>query len=119
MADNNTGLLLGLAGIGIAVVVFLMGGGGSGPTGGSSSGPSSRENVFADNPGFLEQLREAASGSGPSGSSGSGDGQGFAEEIVNRTGFLPSGFDAADRVRLIGGDDFQDDYQTGDGAVGL
>lgn len=39
---------------------------------------------------------------------------GFSEEIVNRTGFLPSGFDAAGRIRLID----QLDADDG-GAVGL
>ncbi|WP_380681079.1 hypothetical protein [Salinigranum sp. GCM10025319] len=62
---------------------------------------------------------DESSGDLGSGSSNQESNQGFYEEIVNRTGSLPSGFDAADRVRQIGQDEFQDHYEPGDGGVGL
>jgi hypothetical protein len=124
MQDSNTGVLLALIGVGIAAVMIVSGGGSSG----SSGGTSRREVVrgFQSNDTALQalqqQLNQIATGSSGSSSSGSssssssgssGSSGGFAQMVVERTGFLPSGFDAAGRVSINNRTD------QGDGSAGF
>ena len=114
MADNNTGVFVALLGVGVAATIMLSGRGG----GGSSSGLYRQSVVDGFQPGQIESLREqleaVASGSSSSPTAPTapdnsvndpGDSstwqQGFAQQVVERTGYLPDGFDAAGRVSQI------------------
>lgn len=116
MADNNTGVFVALLGVGVAATIMLSGRGG----GGSSSGLDRQAVVdgFGQQSGQIgalrEQLAEIASGSDSSPTAPTapdnsvndpGDSstwqQGFAQQVVERTGYLPDGFDAAGRVSQI------------------
>jgi hypothetical protein len=91
-----------------------------------STGAISRDEIvsgFQPSESFLEELRAAASGSSGSSNGGAGGADlspdtapgdpGFAQAIVERTGYLPSGFDAAGRISLNNRTD------SGDGSGGF
>ena len=122
MAENNTGVLVALIGIGAAfALVFARGGSAS-----AGPGATSRDEVvsgFQPSESLLEELRNAAAGSSGSSNGGAGGADlnadtapgspGFAQAIVERTGYLPSGFDAAGRIALNNRTD------SGDGSAGF
>lgn len=108
--NSNTGLFMGLLALGVAAFALFAGGG-------SSNTRPTREQVMSDfRPSLLEELEQAATSATSSSSSTSTS---DVVEHVERTGLLPSGNDVAARVGLINQDDFQEDYEPGDGAVGL
>ncbi|WP_318569441.1 hypothetical protein [Salinigranum marinum] len=117
MPDNNTGVLVALIGFGIAAVMIFSGGSGGSST---SSGATSRDDVLAgfaaNQQSLIDQMEQFASQSSGSSSSSSttapdssvndpGDSStwepGFAQQIVERTGYLPDGFDAAGRIAQL------------------
>lgn len=119
MQNDNTSVLLALIGIGIAAVIAL---GGFGGSSGSTSTSVSRDDVvdnFQSEQGVVEQVRQATSGSSDSSSSPAPGEAGFAQQVVERTGYLPSGFDAAGRISSHLRNQETNDYETGDGFVGL
>jgi hypothetical protein len=119
MPDNNTGVLVALIGFGIAAVMIFSGGSAGSST--SSTGATSRDEVLAgfaaNQQSLIEQMEEFATQSSGSNSSTSppsspdtsandpGDSStwepGFAQQIVERTGYLPDGFDAAGRIAQL------------------
>lgn len=108
MASDNTGVLVALIGIVAAFALVIVGRGSGSP--GSSSGSTTRGEVvdgFRPQQAFLDELRSAASGSPPSGgesdldSSTAPGSPGFAQAIVERTGYLPDGFDAAGAISRL------------------
>lgn len=119
MKDDTLGIvLLGAAAVGVAALAT------KGTASGANAAPSRREvqdhwepsrasllermaSFRAENPtAHSETVESAAQG-------------GFAQQVVERTGFLPSGFDAAGRVSLNQQRQESDDYQQGGGFVGL
>jgi hypothetical protein len=123
MADNNSGVLVALIGIVAAFALVFVGRGSASAA--PAPGATSRDEVvsgFQPSESFLEELRNAASSSSSSnGGAGGADlspdtapgDPGFAQAIVERTGYLPSGFDAAGRISLNNRTD------SGDGSGGF
>jgi hypothetical protein len=124
--DNSTGVLVALIGIVAAFALVFVGRGSASAA--PAPGAVSRDEVvdgFQPSQSFFEELRDAASESSGSGSSTDGaDGSdlssdtapgspGFAQAIIERTGYLPSGFDAAGRIALNNRTD------SGDGSAGF
>ena len=96
MVKTDTGVFAALIGIGIVAIAFVMGG--------DNSAPTTRDEVVDS----FRDWNPAPTSSGVDQGVTHDDGPGFAEQVVNRTGFLPSGFDAAGRVAQNNEQDFDD-----------
>lgn len=95
---NNDIALIGLIGLGIAAVAVVLGHNGTGSGANARSTPSI---IAMPYPGSDRGAASPTAGVDQDPQVSGSTEAGFARQVVERTGYLPSGFDAAGRVSQI------------------